>query len=321
MSPTRDHARIIQHPFAHLMQGARMDSFYEYERDLFLYVQGLQVTASELFEQEGRIIERVAGTHIPLRLNFSGVSELYYDDFFTSLEEYTDDHPSRTIVHFLSWCQPEKTDIYYRIGLQGPVYGLLDFFARRVTWERLEKPSLAIIIERDWSPAPPMPERLVPRPKHLYRQFGGDPITVKVNGKVHHRRLFIGELNIQSRHRPQVDAVLNLGEESSRWVKEERLHPTDRAINRGEGPDGMTIAEICEEAHWVIERLEQNQRVLVHCVAGMNRSSSVCCAVLMLMEGLRAEAALERVRLHHPWARPDSHHWLALRWLEMNQKE
>ena len=70
-----------------------------------------------------------------------------------------------------------------------------------------------------------------------------------------------------------------------------------------------------------IKRLEQNQSVLVHCVAGMNRSVTICCAVLMLLEGLTAETALERVRQHHPWARPDSHHWLALRWLEMNNKE
>lgn len=77
----------------------------------------------------------------------------------------------------------------------------------------------------------------------------------------------------------------------------------------------MTVEEICEEADWVTEHLKNNQRVLVHCVAGMNRSTTVCCAVLILLEGLSAEAALERVREHHPWARPDSHHWLALRWL------
>jgi dual specificity phosphatase 12 len=81
----------------------------------------------------------------------------------------------------------------------------------------------------------------------------------------------------------------------------------------------MTLAEICEEADWVIERLKNNQRVLVHCVAGMNRSTTICCAVLILLEGLSAEAALERVRQHHPWARPDSHHWLALRWLATHQ--
>jgi protein-tyrosine phosphatase len=46
----------------------------------------------------------------------------------------------------------------------------------------------------------------------------------------------------------------------------------------------MAVAEIREEANWIIERLEQNQSVLVHCVAGMNRSTTVCCAVLMLLE-------------------------------------
>jgi hypothetical protein len=37
--------------------------------------------------------------------------------------------------------------------------------------------------------------------------------------------------------------------------------------------------------------------------------------VLILLEKLSAEDALERVRQHHPWARPDTRHWLALRWL------
>ena len=77
----------------------------------------------------------------------------------------------------------------------------------------------------------------------------------------------------------------------------------------------MDVSEITEEACWVIERLQAGQRVLVHCAAGMNRSATICCAVLILLEGLPAEAALERVREHHPWARPDSDHWLALRWL------
>lgn len=84
----------------------------------------------------------------------------------------------------------------------------------------------------------------------------------------------------------------------------------------------MNVAEIRKEAEWVIEHLKQNQKVLVHCVAGMNRSATLCCAVLILLEGLGAEAALARVREYHPWARPDSHHWLALRWLEKtNQRK
>ncbi|MCP4543729.1 MAG: dual specificity protein phosphatase family protein [Chloroflexi bacterium] len=40
----------------------------------------------------------------------------------------------------------------------------------------------------------------------------------------------------------------------------------------------------------------------------MNHSTTVCCAVLMLLKGISAEDALERVLERHPWARPDSHH-------------
>jgi dual specificity phosphatase 12 len=75
----------------------------------------------------------------------------------------------------------------------------------------------------------------------------------------------------------------------------------------------MDVAEITREAQWVIERLRAGQRVLVHCSAGLNRSVTICCAVLILLERVSAEAALEWVREHHPWARPDTH-WLALRW-------
>jgi hypothetical protein len=108
---------------------------------------------------------------------------------------------------------------------------------------------------------------------------------------------------------------LNLGEEPSLWAKKDRLPASDRWINKGEGIDGMSLDEIRFEAEWVIERLKAGQRVLVHCVAGLNRSSTICCAVLILLEGLPAGAVLERVRERHPWARPDSNHWLKLRWL------
>ena len=117
------------------------------------------------------------------------------------------------------------------------------------------------------------------------------------------------------RRRPDVQLVLNVGEEPSRWTATTPLNPADRWDNKGEGSDGMDVSEITEEARWVIERLQAGQRVLVHCAAGMNRSAAICCAVLILLEGLSAEAALERVREHHPWARPDSHHWLVVRWL------
>jgi len=81
------------------------------------------------------------------------------------------------------------------------------------------------------------------------------------------------------------------------------------------------VDEIREEANWVIDHLKKDESVLVHCVAGMNRSTTICCATLMLLEGLTAEDALKRVREQHPWAKPDTHHWLGLRWLEKNRTE
>lgn len=312
------HARIIQHPFAQLIHGARLDAYQEHGEDLILDIQGLQIATSELFKVDNKIYERITGSYHPLSLKFSKLDKLYRDDFFTSLKNLVQDDPSRTIMHLLSWRQPGHRDIYYRIGLQNAV---VHFFAQQANCKKQNESALPVCMERDWSSAPLMPERFVPRPQRLYEKFGGDPITIGVNGKVHHHRLFIGGVDVQPNYRPQVDAVLNLGEEPSRWLNGQTPYPQDRVITRGEGPDGMTVTKICEEVEWVIERLNQNQRVLVHCVAGMNRSTTICCAVLMSMEGLSAEAALERVREHHPWARPDSYHWLALRWLEINKKE
>ena len=83
----------------------------------------------------------------------------------------------------------------------------------------------------------------------------------------------------------------------------------------------MDAAELAEEGQWVIERLQAGKRVLVHCTAGMNRSVSVSCATLIQLENLTAEAALQRIHTHHPWARPDAQHWLALRWLGQQRAE
>jgi protein-tyrosine phosphatase len=53
----------------------------------------------------------------------------------------------------------------------------------------------------------------------------------------------------------------------------------------------------------------------------MNRSATVCCAALILLEGLPAEAALARVRERHPGAWPDPYHWFLLRWLAEHRVE
>jgi Dual specificity phosphatase, catalytic domain len=315
----RNHTRIIQHPFAASLQGALLDSYEEEQHggrsSITLNIRALDAKSSELFERDGAIHERIEGMYHPAQLHFSGVSRFKSSDFFKNLNNLPPNDPTRTIEDMLSWRQPERRDIFYLVGMRALRLDNLMFFADRTRYESPAPESIPFALERDWCPAPSMPERLVPRPKSLHRQFGGDPITLRTGDRTHHRRLFIGGIEVQPNERPQVDVIFNLGEEPSRWVNDNQIHPQDRWDNKGEGSEGMSLEVIREEAEWVIKRLRKNQSVLVHCVAGMNRSSTICCAALILLEGLTAEQALERVREHHPWARPDSRHWLKLRWL------
>jgi hypothetical protein len=314
------HTRIIQHPFTASLQGALLDSYEETRRGdrlhLTLNIHALERTApSELFERDGILYERLYGNYVPAQLHFLGVSELITSDFFTNLTSLSRDSPTRTIHDMLSWRQPENQKVFYLLGMQAKQVDQLMFFANRVKYERHAHGSAPITLERDWCPPPPMPERLIPQPRSLHQRFGGDPVTIQMDARPYHQRLFIGGLDIQAQQRPQVDIVFNVSETPSKWVKGDQAHPQDRWDNKGEGSEGMSLEVIREEANWVIEHLKKKQRVLVHCVAGMNRSATICCAVLVLLEGLSAEQALERVREHHPWARPDSRHWLKLRWL------
>lgn len=318
MSPTPAQTRIIEHPFAYLLQGGRLDSFQADDHELRLGIQGLKVISSEVFEREGKLFERVTGRHVPLKLTFNNVTQLNRADFFNTLEKIPTDDPSRIIAQIHSWKMPGMDDIFHIFNLRAPVSANMNFFASSATHEQTNGNS-PFTFERDWSPAPPMPEGIVPQPMELHDNFGGDPVTVKINDTVQEQRLFVGGLENQPNHRPpQVDAVLNLGEKPSLWVKGTELHPNDRTVQKGEGSQGMSTEEIRAEANWVIERLQKNESVLVHCVAGMNRSATISCAVVMMLEGLTTEQALQRVREQHPWAKPDSYHWLALRWLEKN---
>jgi hypothetical protein len=314
------HTRIIQHPFAASLQGALLDSYEEIHHgdlsQITLNMRALERTApSELFQRDGVVYERLQGNYVPTQLHFSGISGLKSNDFFTTLTNLSSNDPTRTINDMLSWRQPERRDVFYLFGMQARQVDHLTFFADHGIYKRFPHESIPIILERDWCPPPPMPGRLVPQPKLLHQRFGGDPISLRIGDRAYHHRLFIGGVDIQPNERPQVDVVFNVSETPSKWKKDNQTYPQDRWDNKGEGSEGMSLEVIREEAQWVIERLKKNQSVLVHCVAGMNRSSTICCGTLILLEGLTAEQALERVREHHPWARPDSRHWLKLRWL------
>ena len=320
-----NHARIIQHPFTASLQGALLDSYDEISQaghfDISLSLRAIERTApSEIFERDGILHERIRGNYVPIELYFSDVSELKNSHFFANVASLDPNDPIHTINDMLSWRQPAKQNIFYLIAMHSPQIDNLMFFARHVRYKRLSQPPIPFVREQDWCSPPPMPDRLVPNPVRIHQRFGGDPITVYMDDQPYHYRLFVGGLEIQPTKRPQVDVVFNIGEEPSTWIRDDDTYPADRWDNKGEGADGMSIETIREEANWVIERLRKKQRVLVHCVAGMNRSSTICCAVLILLEGLTAEEALERVRQHHPWARPDSRHWLKLRWIANSQR-
>src|ERR1051325_10619033 len=157
MSPTPAQTRIIEHPFANLMQGGRLDSFEANGRELHLGVQGLEVTASEVFEKEGKLFEKVTGRHIPLKLSFSNVTQLNRADFFNSLEKISSDDPSRIIAQMHSWKMPGMDDIFHIFNLRGPAGANMNFFASGATHEQ-EAGSAPLTFERDWSPAPPRSE-------------------------------------------------------------------------------------------------------------------------------------------------------------------
>lgn len=324
MTKISAHARIPLFPYAVSLQGARLEGLREEIRgrqhDLVMEYQEFSVQVPpELVVREGKLYERAQGETIPRRLRFQGVRDLQVSWAYKKLDRIPFDHPVREIRDILHWIPAGHHLPFYLLFNSSQEQDGLSFHARQVIWENFSAQPGSFSVERDWSSPPPTRAGLVPHPKKLYQRYGGDPVTIWLKARPYHRRLFIGGLDVQPEGRPDIDAVLNLGEEPSRWARNKKLPASDRWVSKGEGIAGMGPDEIRFEANWVIERLKAGERVLVHCIAGMNRSSTICCAVLMSLEGLSAEAALARVREHHPWARPDSHHWLALRWLADGQ--
>jgi hypothetical protein len=311
------HARLLHFPFLASLQNARLDALWDEahgaRRDLVMeYHELRRLAPPEWVDGADRPRERLRGRYHPRRLRFRDVQELRREGIYTHLEAVPPDHVTRSLTGTWHWRTPEGTP-WHLFGIRADEPSTLLVSARRCVAEERAGPTEDVEITRNWSPPPLGPARLVPAPARLHQRYGGDPITVRLNGRAHPRRLFIGGIDVQGAQRPEVDAVLNLGEEPSLWAA--HALPTDRWAEKGEGRYGMEEAEIRAEAQWVIDRLRAGQRLLVHCAAGMNRSATVCCAALILLEGLSAEAALDRVREHHPWARPDSYHWLTLRWL------
>lgn len=309
------HARLLPIPNAETLLGARIEGVYlalhGIHRDFLVDYHELKPLAPpRLHLKNDLLVETIQGEHIPRRIRFCDVRDFECSGLFEKLFSLPMEHEVRSIRGVLHWSPGQAPGQFYFLhGSDEPAR--LKLSPKRIFLEPRQGDPQSLTVERNWSPAPLFKVGLIPAPNRLRQRFGGDPITIHVGTRQYHTRLFIGEMHMQGYSRPQVDSVLNLSEQPNPWS----ITDMDRWSIKGEGHKGMLPPEIQAEANWVIERLQAGQRVLVHCTAGMNRSATICCAALILMEGLSAEAALARVRQHHPLARPDSFHWLRLRWL------
>jgi protein-tyrosine phosphatase len=178
------------------------------------------------------------------------------------------------------------------------------------TYERVQAVPLEPV------PAPPEPRPRFSRQWH-WIQFGGSPIPLCFDATAgfSHTRLYLGPSTAELGYaeRPDIDGIINLCELDDPWI--ETLD--DRRWPRGEGIDGYSWQQLYRDMAGVLALLRAGRRVLIHCMAGVNRSPTLATAVLMGFEGIDAATALARVQRFHPRAHPEDRHWRALRQIEI----
>lgn len=316
-------ARIYEAPFAEELFDAHIDSIYEQPGprgavdllfDLKIFRQHSPAETIIIDEQPYEIAR---GEYAPMRLRFRRREWIWRTGPFERFERLSPYHEARRLFGILHQRQPGLGE-FYLAATETAEPGMLGWRADGYEVVPWVEESQRVEIVRRWAATPPNPPRVVPHRPATYFRYAGDPIDVRLGKRTFKHRLFIGGLHHQRNSRPSVDAVLNLCGIENAWVAADGPHPEDRFVYKGEGILGMGVADMLAEANWVAERLRTGKRVLVHCFAGYNRSATVCCAALILLEGLSAEQALDRVREHHPVAWPDPYHWFALRWIAAN---
>lgn len=321
VTSTTPRVRNYRFPYSREVFDSRIERFVEMRgargaSEIHVELRGLRPLSPGRLEldAEGVPIEVLDAERVPLRMRFRHASWSQLSGIYTELDSVPANHPGRQlfdVLHFRVDSEPAAYWLYTDINVPGSAV----LYATGCTLEQRAGAGERVMVRRRWS-CPPPPTTSLVRPKALHRRFGGDPIAVRIGDKVYHRRLFIGGVHYQTMQRPEVDGVLNLCDVPNPWLMSIGVHPGDRHEEKGEAGMGMLPGDLLAEARWVVAALHAGQRVLVHCYAGINRSSTVCCAALMLLEGVTAEEALARVRTTHPQARPDPYHWLRLRWLE-----
>lgn len=272
------------------------------------------LTSPEPRVVDGQPCEVIRAEYTAARLRFVDASWLRRAGPFECFNGLPADMSARRLFSVSHYRQPANGDFYWVVtGSEDP--GDLAIRAQTCLLETIAGTPEPVEIVRRWARPPAPTPGLQPYRPAFHARHGGDPITIHLGNRILHNRLFIGGLHHQHERRPAVDHVLNLCGHPNPWCERHGQHPADRSSHRGEGPSGMSADALLEEATWVADRLHDGKRVLVHCYAGMNRSSTVCCAALILLEGITAEDALARVRRRHPLAWPDPYHWFTLQWL------
>jgi hypothetical protein len=317
-------SRIFAFPHDETLFDSRLDLIYEEPArrgsDIVFALRVFRpLDTPEARTVDGVPHEWVRGEYLPVRLRFSRASWLWRTGPFERFNSLPDDHGARRVFSIPHTRHPDIGESYV-VSTDSCEAGTMGLRARGCTLEPADGEPHVMELLRRWARTPPSPAGQLPHRIALYYRYGGDPITIRLGGRVFHSRLFIGGLHHQRDTRPNVDAVLNLCGIENAWSARLGRCADDRVLRKGEGRDGMSAEELLAEATWVVERLRAGQRVLVHCFAGYNRSSTVCCASLMLLEGLSPEAALARVREHHPMAYPDPYYWFVLQWLARSRQ-
>jgi hypothetical protein len=322
MTKTASRTRYYRFPYSEEIFDSRIERLAEAPgprntTEIHVDLRVLRVQGpAEISLANGRPSEVLRGELAPLRLRFLRAEWGSRTGFFADLDVLPDDHTARRLFDVVHIRAPGQKPRYWLFAdINAPGHELSVCAAECVLEERPGEP-VPVEVCRQWTWRPPVEAGLVRRAPVTQRRFGGDPVAIHLGRRLYRRRLFIGGLHHQCEYRPLVDRVVNLADQPNPWIATYGMHPADRHATKGELVDGMTAEDLLAEAQAVIEQLRAGERVLAHCYAGVNRSSTLCCATLMLLEGLSAEAALSRVRETHPEAAPDPYHWLLLKWLE-----
>ena len=87
------------------------------------------------------------------------------------------------------------------------------------------------------------------------------------------------------------------------------LFPTDftyKTLNLLDTPEADLLGILPEALAFITEAQAANGKVLVHCFAGISRSSSVCAAYLMKTQGMRLAQAVEYMRSRRGVVQPNA---------------